>query len=124
MSRLFDALQRPETERSGITSLNLSSLSVASTGAAETEQCLDTITHKALTCPSCKFTTPDNSLFCPNCNAFLGSVETKSESGIDSEPQRSIQGSASRSTRIRLLWSRARRLMTLGFILVLTILLY
>jgi len=124
MSRLFDALQRSETERSGITTLNLSSVSVASSGAAGTEQSLETIPHKSSTCSSCKFTTPENSLFCPKCHAFLGNVEMGHESSIDSEPQRSIRGSESRSTWIHLLWSRARRLMTLGFILVLTILLY
>jgi hypothetical protein len=124
MSRLFDALQRSPAERSGITTLNLSSSAVESSETSEFDQHPETTPRTSLTCSSCKSPTPQNSLFCPRCNAFLGSVATERGSNNDSEPQTSIRSSEPRSTWVHVLWVCLRRFVALEPILILVILLY
>lgn len=118
MSRLFDALQRPEGERSDVTTRNPRSLSVDSPKTAATDENL--MAGTSLTCSLCNFVTPENSLFCPKCNSFLGSVVMEGrEFDRRSELQKAVLNTQPRST-----WGRIRRVLTLGLVSVLTLLLY
>ena len=72
MSRIFDALQKSESERSGLPSSNVS------TTAHELLQGAERIEPTALPpsspCPECASPVPDDILFCPKCDSFQGAT--------------------------------------------------
>jgi hypothetical protein len=84
MSRIFDALQRSESERSGVECSAAPEL----LRTAEKGDFMESESLPGGPCHACGRFVPCNSLFCPNCDLFQGSVATEdSHNGeSDSEP--------------------------------------
>jgi hypothetical protein len=106
------APQRREKKTSGSNALDLSYLPVRSFRELDVDPRLETISGTTFTCSSCKSSLPESSLFCPKCDAFLGSVVTERQSNDVAARQESDQLPESPSAGIRGLWLHIRRLIT------------
>ncbi len=82
MSRIFDALQRAESERSGIVFPPVTSVATELIEAAELLQSTQRVESEKQSeslpspCRSCGSQVPVDKLFCPKCDSFQGSVAT------------------------------------------------
>jgi len=114
MSRIFDPLQRPEAERSGLSAWNLSSVADKPLKDSGTYERAETTLCTTVLCPSCRSSVPENNLFCSKCDVFLGAVVRKGECKDDCEKQRCVRIPEPRRTWIGVLWLHIRRPMILG----------
>jgi hypothetical protein len=122
MSRIFDALRGSEAERSGINALGLPSIPTEPLDNSGADHQSETPPRKNISCSSCKSSILDSSLFCPKCEAFLGSVVTERQCNDDFEQQqKSLPIPALQGSWTGAFWLRIRRLIALGWAVVLVI---
>src|SRR5437870_13051802 len=82
MSHIFDALQRSESERSGVEYSAMTSVVTELLQAAELLQPTQSVEGEKQSeslpspCRSCGSSVPVDRLFCPKCDAFQGPVAT------------------------------------------------
>ena len=121
MSRIFDALQGDEGEHPGIDDLALPSISAELVKNSEPDHPSETQPRTIRSCSSCKTSVPENSLFCPKCEAFLGSVVTEQQCNDDFEQQKRLPDPEPRSSWLRAFWLRIRHFLAFGAVVVLVV---
>lgn len=121
MSRIFDALRGSEAEHFGINALGLPSISAEPLENSETDHRSETQPRTTSSCSSCNSSILENSLFCPKCEAFLGSVVTERQCNYDFEQQKRLPIPERPSSWTHAFWLRIRRLIALGSAVVLVI---
>jgi len=108
MSRIFDVLHRSRVGRSGLGTIRVPSGPIESLENVRPEPPPIPPLATTLTCYSCRYPIPESAIFCPKCDAFLGSVVTERQGNDALEPQKSKGTRERRSTGLRGLWLRIR----------------
>src|SRR5260370_36423758 len=121
MSRIFDALRGSAAEHSAIKALGLPPISAEPQENSETDHRSEPRPRTTSSCFSCESPILENSLFCPKCEAFLGSVVTERQCNDDCEQQEGLPSPERPSGWTCAFWLRIRRLIALGSALVLVL---